>query len=497
MNFITRKSPNYRQKLSTLRIMNELSIGLLVVALASAYFYATKVGLSAGLRVLYVVLTAVLTNIAIEVGYGLFKKKNVKDIFLQEFPWITGLIFAIAIPVTTNLYVVAMSTAIGVIFGKVVFGGFGQNIFNPAGVARAIVFSSFSKPVVESVVKMNDVFTSATPAGLMSSFSWLPSLAAFDSKAFAHLGLKDLLLGNHFGAIGETFALVILVVGIVLAIRKVLDWRMPFIYLTTLFVASGIIGMINGLGIWYPLAFVMSGGAIFGAVFMITDPVTCPTQKTGRVIFAMGAAIITILIRFKANQPEGVVFSILIMNMLTPVIEDFLDGVQTQAKMRKRFLVSTLSMVAVAGLSVTWIAATTEASAPVLVLGEPTVMANDAVERYGTEILDISEKDGNKVFLVAAEGYGLKDAEYASPSYQENIFEVHVDSSNKIVLIEMTQFGDTEGFGDIVNDDLYFEKFIGKDLLNTSEEYDTMSNATKTSYSLISALNAVAQELEK
>ena len=97
MNFITRKSPNYRQKQSTLRIMTELSIGLLVVALASVYYYSTKVDISVGLRVLAVVATAVLVNIALEVAFGLYNKKSVKDVFFTEFPWVTGLIFALEI----------------------------------------------------------------------------------------------------------------------------------------------------------------------------------------------------------------------------------------------------------------------------------------------------------------------------------------------------------------------------------------------------------------
>lgn len=495
MNFITRKSPNYRQKLSTQRIMVELTLGLLAVALAAVYYYTKTVGISVGLRVLYVVATAVLVNVVLEVGYGVYKKKSVKDIFFQEFPWITGLIFGLAIPVTTNLYVVGMSTAIGVVFGKIVFGGFGQNIFNPAGVSRAIVFSSFSKPVVDKIVSTSDVFTSATPANLMASFNWLPSEAAFQSKAFAHLGLKELALGSHFGAIGEKFSLVILVVGIILAIRRVLDWRMPAVFLITLFVTSGIIGAYNGLGLWYPLAFIMSGGVMYGAVFMITDPVTSPTQRSGRITFALGVAMLTLLIRFKANLPEGVIFAILIMNMMTPVIEDFFNG--QQIKLRKRYIATMLSMLVAIGLSVTWIIASTDVGEPVLELGTPTIMENEAVTKYESEILDTKAVDGNTVFTVSAEGYGLREAEYANPSYKENIFEVTVDSNNKIVLITMTQFGDTKGFGDLVDDDLYFEKFIGKDLLNASEEYDTMSSATITSYSLISGLNAVAEELGK
>ena len=495
MKFISKVSPNYRDKISTARIMVDLTIALVVVMLTSVYYYTKTVNLAVGLRVVYITLCAVIVNIVLEVVVGLLKKKSVKDVFKQEFPWVTGLIFALCVPVTTSLYVVGMTTAIGVLFGKVVFGGFGQNIFNPAGVGRAIVFSSFAKPVVETVVNTNDIFTSATPANLMSSFSWLPTLKAFESKAFAHISISDLAFGNHFGTIGETFALVIIVLGVILAIRRVIDWRIPVVYVTTLFIGAGIIGAINGLGIWYPLAFVMSGGVLFGAVFMLTDPVTCPTQVTGRVIFAFGAAILTMLIRFKANLPEGVVFSILIMNMLTPVIEDVLDGQQTRLK--KRYTYSVITMLVLVALSVTWISASTKAVDPVLDMGTPITFKEEKIEKYETNILDVSQDGENTVYKVAVEGYGLADAEYPNPNYKENVFVVSVDTNNKIVSANMEVFGDTVGFGDKVNDSLYFEKFIGKDLLNDSEEYDTVSGATITSYSFVKALRAVSEELGK
>ncbi len=493
MNFIKRISPNYRTKLSTMRIMTDLTLALIVLTIASAVYYTQKVSLAVGLRVIYVVLVAVIVNIALELIYGKIKGVSPKDVFKQQFPWVTGLILALCIPVATNLYVVGMTTAIGVIFGKLVFGGFGQNIFNPAGIGRAIVLSSFSKPIVESVLKTNDVFTNATPANLFSSFKWLPSLAAFESKAFAHMGLKELALGDHYGSIGETFALLIIILGIFLAIRKVIDYRIPLVYVGTLFISAFIIGSINGLGIWYPIAFVMSGGVLFGAVFMLTDPVTCPTQVTGRVVFAFGAAIITLLIRFKANLPEGVVFSILIMNMLTPMIEDFFDGQQT--RMKKKYLTTVVSMLVIVGLSITWIATTVKAQEPVLDLGTPVLIDEEKSQKYEAEIIDTKADGGNTVYTVAVEGYGLRDAEYPNPNYQENIFEVTVDGSNKIVSAAMTQFGDTEGFGDKINDDLYFEKFIGKDLLSASEEFDVVSGATITSYSFIKALYTISLEL--
>lgn len=493
MKFISRVKPNYRDKISTMRIMTDLTIALLVLTVASVVYYTNKVSLEVGLRVLYVVLVAVVVNIAVELVIGYFQKRSVKEIFTQQFPWVTGLIFALCIPLTTRLYVVGMTTAIGVIFGKVIFGGFGQNIFNPAGVGRAIVASSFSGAFLTKFDSANDVFTNATPANLMNTFKWLPGDAVYESKAFAHMQLSDFAMGNHFGAIGETLSLVIIILAVFLIIRRVIDWRIPVVYIGTLFIASLIVGLVNGLGMWYPFAFIMSGGALFGAVFMLTDPVTCPTQRTGRVVFALGAAIITFLIRFKANAPEGVVFSILIMNMLTPMIEDFFDGQQTRIK--AKYLYTTLSMVALVALSVVWVSTTTVVAEPVFEVGTPVAMDSEELDKYETNITDVKDEGGNKVFTVEVEGYGLKDSDYPSSDYKENIFVVTVDGSNKIVSAEMTQFGDTVGFGDKVDDQLYFEKFIGKDLSNSSEEFDTVSGATKTSNSFVKALRAISEEL--
>lgn len=493
MKYITRIRPNYRAKISTMRIMVDLSLALSALVLFATVYYTNKVNLQVGLRVIYITLTAVITNILIELLIGHFQKRSVKQVFKQQFPWVTGLIFALIVPVTTNLYVVGMTTAISVIFGKVIFGGFGQNIFNPAGIGRAIVFSSFAKPVVEKIVSTNDVFTNATPANLMASFDWLPSLAAFDSKAFAHIDLKALAIGDHFGTIGETFSVLIVILGIFLVVRNVIDWRIPVVYVGTLFVSAFIIGAVNGLGIWYPLAFVMSGGVLFGAVFMLTDPVTCPTQVTGRVVFALGAAIITMLIRFKANLPEGVVFSILIMNMLTPLIEDFFDGQQT--RMKKKYLSTVIAMLVLTGLSVTWIAASTDMIEPTLDMGTPITLADENIEPY--EVTDITsvEEAGSTVYTVSVEGYGLVDSAHPNPAYKENVYKVTVDASNKIVSASMEEFGDTVGFGDKVNDELYLSTFIGKDLLSDSEEYDTVSSATKTSYSFVKALKAISEEI--
>ena len=177
-------------------------------------------------------------------------------------------------------------------------------------------------------------------------------------------GLGTLMTGWHPGAIGETCGILILIVGAILAWRQVIDWRVPLVYLLTIAVLAAASALIGGVAsyqgvpgfLWYPLVHVFSGGVIFGAVFMLTDPVTSPTSAQGRVIFAMGAAILTMLIRLKANLPEGCLYSILLMNMLTPLIESAMDGKQLAVRARARKAIAGLAAI---GLAVTVLAAST------------------------------------------------------------------------------------------------------------------------------------------
>ena len=169
-------------------------------------------------------------------------------------------------------------------------------------------------------------------------------------------GITTLFTGWYPGAIGETSALLIIIVGIVLSIRHVIDWRVPTVYLISIFVLTAAVALLCGIDsynglpgfIWYPCVHVLSGGVVFGAVFMLTDPVTSPTSAQGRTLFALGAAIITVLIRLKANMPEGCLYSILIMNMLTPLIESAMDGKQLVVRIRARKAFAGLAAIGLA-----------------------------------------------------------------------------------------------------------------------------------------------------
>ncbi len=309
-----RTSPNYRSSLSTNRIMFELCLGLFVVYGFTLYFQfsqATELGIRAILMMVVSVVSAVLTEI---IFFLLRKEKDLKKAIRQSFPIVTAMILAMILPIGTPLFVVAFGSITAILFGKLIYGGFGQNIFNPAIVGRAMVMLSYGG-LVTVAVKGVDMQTAATPTTFLASGNWVVS---------SQHSLFDLFLGFYQGSIGETFTIVILLVGVVLAIRKVLDWRIPVFYIGTTFVISIVVAIAQGLN---PFTFALTqlaiGGLAFGAIFMATDPVTSPTSLNGKIIFAVGAGFLTMLIRFKASLPEGVMFAILIMNMLTPMIERY------------------------------------------------------------------------------------------------------------------------------------------------------------------------------
>lgn len=359
MKFTFNVSPNLRQQQSTKRIMFELMLGLAVVYLFSLVYYFAEYGSSYALQDVMLLLVSLAVALITESVFALVLKKDVKKYLSGSFGWITAIILTMMCTIDISPYALGVSTFFCIFFGKLLFGGFGNNIFNPAAFGRAVVFNAF-------VGATTNVVTSATPLTVLATtFSWLPgSESAITQMMDSVGGLGTLFTGWYAGAIGETSALLILIVGAVLAYRQVIDWRVPVVYLGAIFVFTEIIAAFCGIGsynglpgfIWYPLVHLLSGGVVFGAVFMLTDPVTSPTSAQGRVLFALGAAILTVLIRMKANLPEGCLFSILIMNMLTPLIESAMDGKQLVIRNRARKAFAGLAII---GIAVTLLASST------------------------------------------------------------------------------------------------------------------------------------------
>ena len=335
--------PNIRSRRSTKQIMLYLTCALLAVYLFGLQFYARQGGFFLKQAIL-LPLASVTTAVVTECLYALYYKKNVLSYLRTSFPWVTGLILALCVPINTSIHAIVMACFVGIFFGKLVFGGFGQNLFNPAGVGRAIVLTAFTG------ARIVDVVSSATPTTTFANHGWI--LTPQDMQVFLNDfgGLKNLFIGNYFGALGETSTLIILVAAVALSLLEVIDWYIPAFYLGTLFISALIIGAFNGMALEYALFMVFTGGAAFGAVFMLTDPVTNPNTRAGKMVFAILAAFLTALIRFKASLPEGVVFSILLVNILTPAIEKYFDGKSTDREKKDALTVAAVALICIVGI---------------------------------------------------------------------------------------------------------------------------------------------------
>ncbi len=271
-------------------------IGLLPTTAASIYFY--------GLRAILVILVSYAVGGVVEVIFALVRRKGIEEGFL-----VTGLIFPLVLPPTVPLWVVAVGIAFGVFFGKEVFGGTGRNIFNPALVGRLFVTIAFPSIMSSSwQAPFTDAITSATPLSLYKSAGTITPIV-------------DLLLGQTAGSMGELFRLGIILGGVFLILTKVSNWRIPVFYLGSVLFFSFFGSLVLPASIAPPIFQLLSGALLFGALFMATDPVTSPFTRAGKVVFGVLCGVLTVLIRSFSGYTEGVMFSIICMNALTPLID--------------------------------------------------------------------------------------------------------------------------------------------------------------------------------
>lgn len=357
MKFNFHVSPSLKGNLTTKEIMKELTLGLLLVFVLAVFYYASAYGFRYALQAILLLVCSLVTTLVCEFLFAKIRKRDPKKEIQNSFGWVTAIILTLMVPISTRPYALIISTAFAIIFGKMLFGGFGHNIFNPAAVGRAVIFATFTGASTNLV-------TSATPTALIAnSYGWVPANAdALDGFLSQVGGWSSLFLGTYPGALGETFTIAIVLIGIFLIVRKIIDWRVPVVYLGTIFVMTAIVAIITGVGsyhgipgfIWYPVLHLILGGVVFGAFFMLTDPVTSPTSAAGRTIFALGAGILTVLIRLTGNLPEGCLYSILLMNMMTPLIESLLDGKQLDILKKAKHGFIYLALV---GLAITIFAA--------------------------------------------------------------------------------------------------------------------------------------------
>jgi len=298
-----RTSPHIRSPLATPQVMRGVLIALIPASAASIYFFR--------IQALLLILTSVVACMGVEALCQFLLKRPIS--VGDGSAAVTGLLLALVLPPGLPLYYVALGAAFAIVIGKQIFGGLGYNIFNPALIARAFLMAAFPgrlttwlEPFTLKVVGSVDAITKATPLALMKFYS-------------EPTPLKNLFFGNVAGSLGETCALALIIGAAFLLIKGYMDWRIPLSYLGIVFILSALIWKFAP-GSGSPLFHLLSGGLLLGALFMATDPVTSPVTKTGRWLFGIGAGLLVIIIRNWGGLPEGVMYSILLMNAVTPLM---------------------------------------------------------------------------------------------------------------------------------------------------------------------------------
>ncbi len=302
------------------RLMSMVIVALVPAVLAAVYFW--------GLKVLLVILVSYIFGGLVEVIFAIIRKKEIHEGFL-----VTGLIFPLILPPTVPLWVVAVGSAFGVLFGKEVFGGTGRNIFNPAIVGR--IFLSVAFPQIMSS-NWQAPFTSGLGGFIhyqnaLDAVTTATPLALLKNQGIA-VSYANMFFGQNVGCIGETFRVGLILGGLFLIFTKIIDWRTPLAYLSTVVLFSWANNHFFHGNMAAPLFQLLSGGLLLGAFFMATDPVTSPFTKPGRWIAAVLLGFLTVMIRTFSGYVEGVMFSILLLNVFSPLIDTIVLSVRYRKK---------------------------------------------------------------------------------------------------------------------------------------------------------------------
>ncbi|MFZ7120526.1 MAG: RnfABCDGE type electron transport complex subunit D [Eubacteriaceae bacterium] len=291
-------SPHIRASHSTEKIMRDVVIALVPALIAGIYFF----GMNAAILTVVCIISCVATE-------AIIQKLLKKEITIKDWSAVvTGMLIAFNLPITASWWLAVIGSIFAIAIVKQCFGGLGQNFINPALAARALLVASWPTRMTSSAFTWPqgaDIVSGATPLALVKSgaVDKLPSY-------------MDLFMGNVAGCIGEVSVFALLLGGIYLIIRKVIHWRIPVVYIGTVLIFS----LIFGEDAVYQI---LAGGLMLGAFFMATDYSSSPVTAKAQIIYALGCGVLTSVIRFWGGYPEGVSYSILLMNVATPLIERY------------------------------------------------------------------------------------------------------------------------------------------------------------------------------
>lgn len=307
--------PHIRDNTDLKRYMSVVMAAAAPTVLASIYFY--------GWRCMAVVILSYVVGIIIELGFAIHNKEEV-----TEGMFVTCILYPMILPPTIPFWMATVGIAVGIILGKEIFGGTGKNIFNPAIVGRTFLAVTFPVEMSAKWVlpfqgglggfvhwsHSADVITSATPLGSFKNGN--PE------------NLLNMFFGTTSGSMGETSALIIIICGVFLVLTRVANWRLPLATIAAALMLAFIMNIVNPGRFAPPLYHLLGGGLLFGAFFMVTDPVSAPFTSAGKWIYGALIGVVTIVIRNLSGYPEGMMFAILLLNMFAPVLDDIILAVK-------------------------------------------------------------------------------------------------------------------------------------------------------------------------
>lgn len=441
--------PFIKSENNTSKIMTRLLIALMPIVLF-AYIkngiipyvkgYTTFFGM---FYPLIFILISTLSTFIFEAIYSIIfiKNKPIKELIMNSYSIFPGLFLGLILPINTPIIILIIGSFISSIIAKMLFGGFGHNIFNPALVGRLFIISIYAIVIGKSGGYLNayelDTITSPTPLTNAQTLG----IGTYATLIKPYGSLLNFFIGTIPGALGETSALLCIIAFIYLTFFKVIKWKIPVTYITTVFAITYVIGGINDLGIWYPFFQIFSGGLMFGAVFMATDPVTSPVTPIGQVLYGLFLGILTVIFRFLTPFPEGVLTSILTMNMFVVILD------KIGARARFDFKITLIPFI------IAWLLILA------LSLG---LSANYSKEQEQSFNIISKEVNGNKTsYIVTQRGY--------SGMIKASI----ILEDDKIITFEILEQNDS--FYSKIKEEKYVER------LKLSTEIDTVSGATVTS----------------
>jgi len=301
-NLIVSGSPHIHKQESVSRIMWTVVLSIIPAGVAGVIIF--------GLDALWVTLVAVTAAVLTETIFEVWTKKKIT--VMDGSAVITGILLAYNLPSNVPLWLPIVGAVFSIAIGKQVFGGLGQNIFNPALVGRVFLMASWPKYMTTFVKPFSyDAITSATPLAVLK-----------EGKILEHISYLDLFLGKRGGCIGEVCILALLIGAAILLYKGYISWHIPATYILTTAIFTYIFGAKQLFhGDW--LFHILSGGLILGAFFMATDYVATPLTSKGQIIFGVGCGLLTAIIRLWGGYPEGASYAILMMNAATPFIDRY------------------------------------------------------------------------------------------------------------------------------------------------------------------------------